>query len=101
MLETKAAPAHFLVTAQTVRASVIVVNYNGRQYLDGCLGSLLAGDQARDEIILLDNASDDDSAGYVERNYPGVRVIRSQENTGFAAGNNAAARLRAANTWPS
>jgi len=72
----------------TLRASVIIVSYDSRDYLDACLGSVLADLRAEDEILLVDNASGDDSADYVARAYPQVRVIRSQVNRGFGAGSN-------------
>ncbi|RPI88201.1 MAG: glycosyltransferase family 2 protein [Chloroflexi bacterium] len=74
-------------------ASVIVLAYNDRRYLEGCLNSLLDQDlPAEDyEIIYADNASTDGSADYVEEHFPLVRVIRLDRNYGFALGNNMAA----------
>jgi len=73
-------------------ASVIVLAYNGREYVDPCLESLL--DQAPDtppfEVILFDNASSDGTADHVAASLPEVRVVRSPTNLGFAAGNVAA-----------
>lgn len=81
-----------LVLPRTPRASIIVVNYNGKSYLDDCLGSLLADPfSVQYEIILLDNASSDGSADYVEQHYPAVRLVRSLDNSGYAGGNNEAA----------
>lgn len=70
--------------------SVIVVNYNGRTYLDACLRSLAAQSYPRDriDVIFVDNASSDGSAEYVEREYPWARVLRAGSNLGFAGGNN-------------
>ena len=74
--------------------SLIILNYNGRAYLDRCLQSALAleypGDQL--EIILCDNGSSDGSADYVRTQYAGVRVIALEQNYGFAEGNNRAAK---------
>jgi GT2 family glycosyltransferase len=76
-------------------ASIIVLAYNDRQYLDACLTSLLDQDMPRDhyEIIFADNASTDGAADYVEENFPGVRVVRLEKNYGFAEGNNRAAEF--------
>jgi GT2 family glycosyltransferase len=74
------------------RASVIIVNFNGRDHLDQCIGSLLAGDLHDCEIIVVDNASTDRSAEHVERYYPQVRVIRNGKNGGFGHGNNLGAQ---------
>jgi GT2 family glycosyltransferase len=73
--------------------SVIVLNHDGRRWLAGCLDALAAQTGARPfEVILVDNASSDGSAGFVRAHYPAVRVIESGTNSGFAAGNNLGAR---------
>jgi GT2 family glycosyltransferase len=85
-------PAYAKVVDKAPRASVIIVNHNGRDYVKNCLHSLLNHDQGGYEIILADNASTDGSAGYVERHFPQVRVIRSDTNGGFGQGNNLGAQ---------
>ncbi len=95
MPDTTMAPAGLTFTqpreAPAVRASIVVLNYNGRRHLDACLGSLVADCRPDYEIILFDNASTDGSADFVEAAFPAVRVIRGTENAGYAGGNNAAA----------
>jgi GT2 family glycosyltransferase/glycosyltransferase involved in cell wall biosynthesis len=73
--------------------TLIVLNYNGRQHLQECLGSLLKLDYPPDklEVLLVDNASTDDSAAFVRAQFPSVRVMVNASNLGFAAGNNAGA----------
>jgi GT2 family glycosyltransferase len=74
-------------------ASVIVLNYNGRRWLAGCLDALGAQSGAPPfEVILTDNASSDGSVAMVRTEYPAVRVVESRANLGFAAGNNLGAR---------
>jgi N-acetylglucosaminyl-diphospho-decaprenol L-rhamnosyltransferase len=69
--------------------SVIVLNYNGQQWLSGCLDAVLRQTCAASfEVLLVDNGSDDGSAGLVAERYPAIRVVRNSENLGFAAGNN-------------
>lgn len=68
--------------------SVLTVNYNGREHLEECLGSLLAQTYPRLEIVLVDNGSRDGSAEYVEERFPTVKVLRAGANLGFAGGNN-------------
>jgi N-acetylglucosaminyl-diphospho-decaprenol L-rhamnosyltransferase len=69
--------------------SVIVLNYNGRDWLGGCLDALRGQINAPPfEVILVDNASTDGSADYVSTQYREVRLIHSGANLGFAAGNN-------------
>lgn len=74
-------------------ASVIVLAYNDRQYLEGCLSSLLDQDMPAEdyEVIYADNASTDGSADFVAERFPTVRVLRFDRNYGFAEGNNRAA----------
>jgi len=73
---------------QIPRASLIIVNYNGRDDVDRCLRSLGQDGEADYEVILVDNASSDGSAEHVSAYYPQVRLIRSESNLGFGAGNN-------------
>lgn len=69
--------------------SVVVVNHNGKRYLDTCLPALLAQQvPGGHEVILVDNASTDDSSTYVRARWPEVRVVDSGANLGFAGGNN-------------
>lgn len=69
--------------------SVIIVNWNARDYLLQCLASL-SKEVCRYpmEIIVVDNASTDGSPEYVTAQYPEVRLIRNMENLGFAKANN-------------
>jgi GT2 family glycosyltransferase len=74
--------------------SVVVLNFNGRDWLSACLGALAAQRGAPPfETILIDNASTDGSPDLVRASWPGVRVAANATNAGFAAGNNAGARL--------
>jgi N-acetylglucosaminyl-diphospho-decaprenol L-rhamnosyltransferase len=73
--------------------SVIVLNYNGRQWLGPCLDALRAQTGPPFETILVDNASADESAAYVREAFPEVRVLETGSNLGFAGGNNAGARV--------
>jgi GT2 family glycosyltransferase len=79
----------------TITASVIVLGYNGKDFLAECLASIL--DQsypAEDyEVIYADNASIDGSADLVAERFPSVRMVRFERNLGFAEGNNRAAEL--------
>ncbi len=76
--------------------SVVIVSYNTRDLLDGCLASLFeagglstpANGPARLEVVVVDNASHDGSADMVRRCYPQVRLITLTDNVGFARGSN-------------
>jgi GT2 family glycosyltransferase len=71
--------------------SVVVVNYNGKAYLEDCLRALRAQTYPADrrEVILVDNGSADGSAAFVRERFPEVRVLELTSNRGFAGGNNA------------
>lgn len=75
-----------------MKASVIVLAWNGLQYLPACLDALVAQDYADFETIVVDNGSTDGSADFVAEHYPQVRLIRNEHNLGFAAGNNVGLR---------
>lgn len=72
-----------------VPLSVIIVSYNTRPLLEACLSSLRSSGLEA-EIIVVDNASTDDSVQAVRQRFPEVRLIRSETNRGFAGGNNLA-----------
>lgn len=66
-----------------VPVSVVIPNYNGKEYLEDCLKSVLASKLAPAEIIVVDNGSKDGSAENAKRNYPEVIFIEHSENLGF------------------
>ena len=65
-----------------VSVSVIVVNWNGRDYLPACLDALLAQGPRPDEVLVVDNHSDDGSRELVASRFPDVKVIDSGRNGG-------------------
>jgi len=67
--------------------SVIIVNWNGKQYLRDCLDAVLGQDFSTFEVILVDNGSSDGSVLFVQNNYPSVKVVQLMENRGFTGGN--------------
>jgi GT2 family glycosyltransferase len=76
-----------------ITASVIIVNYDAGAYLQNCLLSLRRTLPPHCEIILVDNASTDDSARLVKERFPEVKLLHSDYNLGFAGGNNSGAQL--------
>lgn len=74
------------------QVSIIVLNYNGIKFLEDCFTSLGKVVYPNYEVIMVDNASHDESVAYVTKNFPEVKVLCNQENMGFAAGNNRGAR---------
>lgn len=77
-----------------MRATVVVVNWNGEHLLGPCLDALSRQTMPRDhwQVWVVDNASSDGSVALLERDYPWARVIRNTDNLGFAGGNNTALR---------
>lgn len=73
--------------------SLIILSYNTRDLLRRCLESARAGSGGfESELIVVDNASSDGSAGMVRAEFPGVRVIETGSNLGYAGGNNVGIR---------
>ncbi|HAZ14432.1 MAG TPA: glycosyl transferase family 2 [Bdellovibrionales bacterium] len=72
----------------TLNLSIIILSYNTSGLLRDCLQSLSTNTPPATEIIVVDNASSDDSVSMVERSFPRVRLIRNKSNLGFAAANN-------------
>ncbi|MEW5799493.1 MAG: glycosyltransferase [Bacteroidota bacterium] len=71
--------------------SVIIVNYNVREFLNNALASLTKSLQGfQSEIFVVDNASDDGSVEIISRNFPLVHLIANKTNVGFAKANNQA-----------
>ncbi|MCL6431647.1 MAG: glycosyltransferase family 2 protein [Anaerolineae bacterium] len=74
------------------RASVIIPNWNGSRFLPTCLGALRRQTFRDAEVIVVDNASRDQSLQLLQQDYPEVRVVALTENRGFAGGVNAGIR---------
>jgi GT2 family glycosyltransferase len=72
------------------KVSVIIPNYNGQKYLGICIDSLHQLHFPREdyEIIVVDNASADNSCEFILSTYPDVLLIRAEKNLGFASGCN-------------
>ena len=71
------------------RISIIILNWNGKRWLEDCLTSILHQDVNETfEVLLVDNGSTDDSVKYVKERFSRVRVIELGKNYGFAEGNN-------------
>lgn len=70
------------------KVSILVLNYNGVGFLDDCLNSLKRLDYPDYEVILIDNASSDDSVEYAASNFPWVNVVKHEKNYGLCDGYN-------------
>ncbi len=69
-----------------IALSIITVNYNGLKDTCALIESIPFTENM--EVIVVDNASKQDEASFIQKQYPQVKVIRSKNNLGFAGGNN-------------
>ncbi len=71
------------------KISVVLLNYNGRIYLQQFLPSVVQYSTFPDvEIVLIDNASEDDSLDFVKQTYPQIKTVELDKNYGFTGGYN-------------
>jgi GT2 family glycosyltransferase len=70
--------------------SIIVLTYNGKRFVKDCLGSLqnIYYPKKKYEIIVVDNASSDGTAEYIQKHFKKIKIIKLDRNYGFAEGNN-------------
>lgn len=73
--------------------SVVIANFNGEKYLAGCLEALSRQTFRDFEVVVVDNGSTDGSLALIEKDFPWVKVVRLDTNTGFAKGNNIGIRM--------
>jgi len=77
-----------------MQLSVIIVNYNVKQFLKNLIESVLkAVENISYEIIVVDNASSDGSAEEIRNSFPHVKFIANKKNLGFGAANNQALEI--------
>ena len=84
-----------MVNVPTV--AVVILNYNGKNWLEQFLPQVLATDYQGVEVIIADNASTDDSISWLNQTYPAVRLIQLPQNLGYASGYNRALEQVVAN----
>lgn len=78
----------------SVDLSIIIVNYNVKEFLAQALNSIAkATTGLQTEIFVVDNASTDGSVRLIRERFPGVKLIANERNLGFSAANNQALRL--------
>jgi GT2 family glycosyltransferase len=70
--------------------SIVILNWNGRKYLEQFLPSVLSSTYPNYEVVVADNASADDSVSFLRNNYPHIRIISLPQNFGYAKGYNEA-----------
>jgi GT2 family glycosyltransferase len=65
------------------KVSVIVVNWNGKDYLKGCISSVLAQSYGNIEVLVVDSGSTDGSVEFMKESFPNVEIVSLRENVGF------------------
>ena len=68
--------------------SIAILNWNGRHFLQQFLPSVMASSWANREIVVIDNASTDDSVQYLRENFPTVKIVQNSANFGYTKGYN-------------
>lgn len=75
---------------KTPHIAIVILNWNGKKFLEKFLGNVVENSQKYAEIIVADNASTDDSIDYLQKHFPSIRIIENTTNYGFAEGYNRA-----------
>ena len=77
-----------------MKLSIVIVSYNVRTFVAQCLDSVQIASEGINglEVFVVDNASSDDTVGYIGSHYPWVRLIANDDNLGFSRANNIAIR---------
>lgn len=70
------------------KISIIIVNLNGKSFLEKCLSSIKKEIYPNKEVVLVDNASTDGSIEYSKKIFPDIKVVKNKSNLGFALANN-------------
>ena len=78
---------------QTKNIAVLILNWNGVKLLQKYLPSVVKYNSSEAEIIIVDNASEDDSIVFLQNTYPNIKRIEFKNNYGFAKGYNKAINL--------
>jgi len=73
--------------------SILILNYNGKKFLDDCFGSIFNSTYSNVEILMIDNKSTDDSVEYTKINFPRVKIFENDKNGGFGYAYNKAFKI--------
>ena len=68
--------------------SIVILNYNGKRLLRACLESVSKTNYSNYEVIVVDNASNDESCTMVKDEFPNFNTIKNARNLGYSSGNN-------------
>lgn len=76
-----------------MKIAVVILNWNGKKFLEKFLPFVISNNSSDAQIIVADNASTDDSVSFLTTNYPQIKIIQNTVNGGFAKGYNDALKL--------
>ena len=82
----------FCIFAEMKNVAVVILNFNGKKFLEKFLPNVIEHSSEVADIIIADNASTDDSVAFMKENYPNIRLITNDFNGGFSTGYNIALR---------
>lgn len=71
-----------------MRVLITILNYNGIHLLKKHLPSVTKTEYSNFDIVVIDNGSTDNSVQYIEKNFPNIKMVKSDTNLGFGRGNN-------------
>ncbi len=75
------------------RVAVVILNWNGKSFLEKFLPSVIASKPQWANIVIADNASTDGSVSFLRSKYPELELVLLKENLGYAGGYNAALKF--------
>lgn len=73
---------------KTPKVATAILNWNGKHWLEKFLPSVVATSYENHQIVVIDNASTDDSVSFLREHYPQVQIVINEQNHGFAGGYN-------------
>ncbi len=76
--------------ASSPSVAIVILNWNGKHYLEQFLPSVLTTRYQNFRVVVADNASTDDTVSFLRANYPQIEIIQLKKNFGFAKGYNEA-----------
>ncbi len=71
-----------------MKIAIVILNWNGKDFLEKFLPSVIQYNSSNAQIIVADNASSDDSISFLTTSYPQINIIKNTANLGFAKGYN-------------
>jgi GT2 family glycosyltransferase len=82
-----------MIPQSEMLVSIIIVNFNGLNRLQKCINSILKNNYRKYEIIIVDNNSNDGSIDFVKKEFPKIKLIKLEQNYGYAKPNNIGAKI--------